>query len=109
MSVVTWPLNTDPIPLIPRRMIAGVKERVDGQGRVLRPLDEDDAREKIHRLVDRGARGFVISLLWSFLNPAHERRLKEIIREEYKEYHIGYLPVVLSSDVWENWASISVR
>ncbi len=65
----------------------------------MRPLEEDDAREKIHRLVDRGARGFVISLLWSFLNPAHERRLKEIIREEYKEYHIGYLPVVLSSDV----------
>src|SRR5215472_14282609 len=78
-----------PVPLIPRRMIAGVKERVDGQGRILRPLDEDDAREKIHRLVDRGARGFVISLLWSFLNPAHERRLKEIIRQEYKEYHIG--------------------
>lgn len=88
-----------PVPLIPRRMIAGIKERVDGRGRVMRPLDEDDAREKIHRLVDRGARGFVISLLWAFLNPAHERRLKEIIREEYKEYHIGYLPVVLSSDV----------
>jgi len=88
-----------PVPLIPRRMIAGVKERVDGRGRVIRPLDEDDAREKIHKLVDRGARGFVISLLWSFLNPAHERRLKEIVREEYKEYHIGYLPVVLSSDV----------
>lgn len=88
-----------PVPLIPRRMIAGIKERVDGRGRVMRPLDEDDAREKIHRLVDKGARGFVISLLWAFLNPAHERRLKEIIREEYKEYHIGYLPVVLSSDV----------
>jgi hypothetical protein len=88
-----------PVPLIPRRMIAGIKERVDGRGLVMRPLDEDDAREKIHRLVDRGARGFVISLLWSFLNPAHERHLKEIIREEYKEYHIGYLPVVLSSDV----------
>src|SRR6266566_1805338 len=88
-----------PVPLIPRRMIAGIKERVDGRGLVMRPLDEDDAREKIHRLVDRGARGFVISLLWAFLNPAHERQLKEIIREEYKEYHIGYLPVVLSSDV----------
>lgn len=88
-----------PVPLIPRRMIAGIKERVDSRGQVLRPLDEDDAREKIHRLVDRGARGFVISLLWAFLNPMHERRLKEIIREEYKEYHIGYLPVVLSSDV----------
>jgi len=92
-------IQQKPVPLIPRRMIAGIKERVDGRGQVMRPLDEDDAREKIHRLVDRGARGFVISLLWSFLNPAHERRLKEIIREEYKEYHIGYLPVVLSSDV----------
>ena len=29
-----------PIPLIPRRMIAGVKERVDGRGQILRPLDE---------------------------------------------------------------------
>src|SRR5712692_10917079 len=84
-----------PVPLIPRKMIVGAKERIDGRGQVMRPLHEDDAREKIHRLVDRGARGFVISLLWSFLNPAHERRLKEIIREEYKEYHIGYLPVVL--------------
>jgi N-methylhydantoinase A/oxoprolinase/acetone carboxylase beta subunit len=88
-----------PTPIIPRKMIAGIKERVDGRGQIIRPLDEDDAREKIHKLVDRGARGFVISLLWAFLNPAHERRLKEIIREEYKEYHIGYLPVVLSSDV----------
>lgn len=55
-----------PIPLIPRRMIGGIKERVDGRGQIMRPLDEDDAREKIRRLVDRGARGFVNSLLWSF-------------------------------------------
>src|SRR5205807_1738767 len=40
-----------------------------------------------------------VSLLWSFANPRHEERAKEIIREEYKEYHIGYLPVVLSSQV----------
>lgn len=91
--------QSKPVPLIHRKMIVGVKERIDGRGQVMRPLDEDDAREKIHKLVDRGARGFVISLLWSFLNPTHEQRLKEIIREEYKEYHIGYLPVVLSSDV----------
>ncbi|HEX9133502.1 MAG TPA: hydantoinase/oxoprolinase N-terminal domain-containing protein [Ktedonobacteraceae bacterium] len=91
--------QSKPVPLIHRKMIVGVKERVDGRGQIMRPLDEDDAREKIHKLVDRGARGFVISLLWSFLNPTHEQRLKEIIREEYKEYHIGYLPVVLSSDV----------
>ena len=50
-------------------------------------------------LVNPGARGIVVSLLWGFLNPIHERRVKEIIRDEYKEFHIGYLPVVLAGQV----------
>jgi N-methylhydantoinase A/acetophenone carboxylase len=88
-----------PEPLIPRDMIVGVKERVDSRGNVIRPLDENDVREKVRYLVNRGARGFVVSLLWGFLNPAHERRVKEVIRDEYKEFHIGYLPVVLAGQV----------
>ncbi len=88
-----------PDPLIPRDMIVGVKERVDSRGRVIRPLDEDDVRKKVRHLVNRGARGFVVSLLWGFLNPVHEKRVKEIIRDEYKEFHIGYLPVVLAGQV----------
>jgi N-methylhydantoinase A/acetophenone carboxylase len=88
-----------PEPLIPRDWIAGVKERVDSRGRVIRPLDESDVREKVRHLVNRGARGFVVSLLWGFLNPVHEKRVKEIIRDEYKEFHIGYLPVVLAGQV----------
>ena len=88
-----------PIPLIPPELISGVRERVDSTGKVIRPLDEADARAKIHRLVNNGARGFVVSLLWSFANPTHERRIKEIIREEYKDFHLGSAPVVLSSEV----------
>jgi N-methylhydantoinase A/acetophenone carboxylase len=88
-----------PDPLIPRDMIVGVKERVDSRGKVIRPLDENDVREKIRYLTSRGARGFVVALLWGFLNPANERRVKEIIRDEYKEFHIGYLPVVLAGQV----------
>jgi N-methylhydantoinase A/acetophenone carboxylase len=88
-----------PEPLIPRDMIVGVKERVDSRGKIVRPLDENDVREKVRYLVSCGARGFVVSLLWSFLNPAHEKRVKEIIRDEYKEFHIGYLPVVLAGQV----------
>ena len=88
-----------PDPLVPRDMIAGVKERIDSGGRVIRPLDKNDVREKVRYLVSRGARGFVVSLLWGFLNPAHERLVKEIIRDEYKEFHIGYLPVVLAGQV----------
>ena len=67
--------------------------------RSIRPLDEDHVREQVRRLVDRGARAFVVSLLWSFVNPAHEKAVKRIIREEYRDYHVGYLPVILSSEV----------
>jgi N-methylhydantoinase A/acetophenone carboxylase len=92
-------IQKKPEPLIPRDMIVGIKERVDSRGTVIRPLDEQDVREKVRHLVNRGARGFVVSLLWGFLNPVHERRVKEIIRDEYKEFHIGYLPVVLAGQV----------
>ena len=88
-----------PDPLIPRDRIVGVKERIDSRGNVIRPLDENDVREKVRYLVNRGARGFVVSLLWGFLNPVHEKRVKEIIRDEYKEFHIGHLPVVLAGQV----------
>jgi N-methylhydantoinase A/acetophenone carboxylase len=88
-----------PAPLVTRDMIAGLRERVDSKGAVLRPLDEEDVREKLRRLVDNGARSIAVALLWSFANPAHERRVREIIREEYRSYHVGYLPVVLSHEV----------
>ncbi len=88
-----------PDPLIPRELIVGVKERIDSSGAVLRPLDENDVREKVRYLVSRGARAFVVSLLWGFLNPLHEKKVKEIIRSEYQEFHIGYMPVVLAGQV----------
>jgi N-methylhydantoinase A len=49
--------------------------------------------------VDRGAMGFVVCLLWSFLNPEHERMIKEVIEEEYPEDFLGSMPVMLSSDI----------
>ena len=92
-------VQNKPLPLIERNLILGVKERVDSSGAVLRPLDEEDVRRKLRLLMDRGARAIVVSLLWSFVNPVHEKRVREIIREEYKEFHIGFVPVVLSSSV----------
>jgi len=88
-----------PEPLISRDLIVGLKERVDSAGEIMRPLDEDDVRAKLRYLIDNGARSIAVSLLWSFANPAHENRVREIIREEYKGYHLGYLPVVLSHEV----------
>ena len=92
-------IQKKPDPIIPRDMIVGVKERVDSTGQVIRPLDENDVREKARYLVSKGARAFVVSLLWGFLNPIHEKKVKEIIRSEYQEFHIGYMPVVLAGQV----------
>jgi N-methylhydantoinase A/oxoprolinase/acetone carboxylase beta subunit len=92
-------VQAKPVPLVERDMIVGVGERVDSSGRVLRALDDDDVRAKLRHLVDNGARAIAVSLLWSFVNPGHERRIRKIIREEYKGFHVGYLPVVLSHEV----------
>ncbi|HEY1262163.1 MAG TPA: hydantoinase/oxoprolinase N-terminal domain-containing protein, partial [Terriglobales bacterium] len=70
-------IQKKPEPLIPREMIVGVKERIDSAGQVIRPLDENDVREKVRYLVSKGARAFVVSLLWGFLNPVHEKKVKE--------------------------------
>jgi N-methylhydantoinase A/oxoprolinase/acetone carboxylase beta subunit len=92
-------VQAKPVPLVERDMIVGVGERIDSAGRVLRPLNDDDVRAKLRHLVDNGARAIAVSLLWSFVNPDHERRIRRIIREEYKAFHVGYLPVVLSHEV----------
>jgi N-methylhydantoinase A len=71
-----------PAPLIPRRLIAEVTERVLADGSVLTPLDEDDARRSVRELVARGCTTIAVSLLHSYVNPAHERRLAAIVGEE---------------------------
>jgi N-methylhydantoinase A/oxoprolinase/acetone carboxylase beta subunit len=88
-----------PVPLIPRHLVVGAKERIDSEGSAIRPLDEEDFKDKLQYLVDQGVMGFVVSLLWSFKNPVHEQRIKEIIEEEYPEFYLGNMPVVLSSEV----------
>ena len=88
-----------PEPLISRDMVVGVEERIDSMGNIIRPLDREEVLEKLQTLVDRGAMGFVVCFLWSFLNPAHERMAKSIIEEEYPEDYLGSMPVMLSSDV----------
>ena len=88
-----------PQPLISPDMVMGVRERIDYSGRVICPLSREDVLDQLQKLVDRGAMGFVVSLLWSFVNPDHERMIKKIIEEEYPEDYLGAMPVTLSSEV----------
>jgi len=71
-----------PTPLVPRRRRLGVPERVDYQGTVLHELDEAAARAAIRRLAEQDVEAVAICFLFSFLNPAHEQRVLDLVREE---------------------------
>lgn len=88
-----------PEPLIPRHLTVGLRERIDCLGNVIVPLKEEEVVEKVQYLVDQGCQGFVVVLLWSFLNPGHEQMVKRIIEEEYPDHYLGRMPVILSSEV----------
>ncbi|MFH1646439.1 MAG: hydantoinase/oxoprolinase family protein [Chloroflexota bacterium] len=88
-----------PEPLIPRKFVVGVRERIDYAGNVVMPLVKEDVLEQLRYLVDKGVRGFVVSLLWSFVNPVHERQIRAIIEEEFPEVYLGNMPIILSSEI----------
>jgi len=88
-----------PAPLIDPQMVVGVRERIDYAGKIVAPLSREEVLEKLQSLVDRGAQGFVVSLLWSFVNPEHEQFIKQVIEEEYPEDYLGSMPVILSSEI----------
>ena len=84
-----------PTFLAPRRRRKGVVERVDADGAVVVPLDEVSARRVIEQLIaQEGVQAFAVCLLFSFRNPAHEHRLRELIGEIAPEAGVS-----LSSDV----------
>ncbi|MCH8883248.1 MAG: hydantoinase/oxoprolinase family protein [SAR324 cluster bacterium] len=78
-----------PAPLVPRKWSFGVPERLDHQGNVLTPLDEDALRKVIARLKAEGVEAVVVCFLHSYVNPVHERRAAEIIRAEFPQAHLS--------------------
>jgi len=71
-----------PDPYIPRSLTFEVPERVDATGAVVRPLDEDAVRRIAAELRTRRAEAVAVCLLWSIVNPVHERRVGELLAEE---------------------------
>ena len=83
-----------PVFLAPRAMRIGVRERIGPAGEVIEPLDEGSVREALDRLAAAGAECIAVCLLFSFVDPRHERRIREIANTEHPE-----LEVSLSSEV----------
>jgi N-methylhydantoinase A len=83
------PSYPPPIPIAQRRRRFGVPERVDAKGAVLIPLDENATREAIRKLRLQKTESIAVCFLFSYVNPTHELRAAELIREEYPEARIS--------------------
>jgi N-methylhydantoinase A len=70
-----------PPPLVRRRLIGEVRERILADGSVSVPLDEDDARRAVRELAGRGVTTLAVCFLHAYANPVHERRLAAIAAE----------------------------
>jgi N-methylhydantoinase A len=78
-----WDVRLEPpTPIVPRRRRLTVPERIGFDGRVIEALDEEAARRAIRRLAAHGVESVAVSTLFSFVNPAHEKRLGELLGEE---------------------------
>jgi len=90
-----------PDPIVPRRYRFEVCERISTQGKVVKPLNTDEVVAIAEKLRDAGIEAVAVSLINSYANPEHERRVAEIVRKvlprvyvslshkitrEYKEY-----------------------
>lgn len=68
-------------PLIERNHRLEVDERMDAKGNVIVPLKEDDVRAAVNQLREAGVESVVVHFLHSYVNPAHEVRCAQIVRE----------------------------
>ena len=80
-------------PLVERYLRRGIRERITA-GEVFIPLDEAQAREEIRVLGRCQVAGVAICLLNAYTNDAHEKRLRELVREE-----LGDIPCSVSSEI----------
>ena len=97
---------TLPQPLVPRHLRLPVPERLDNRGDVLLPLDENAVLGLIPTLRHESVQSIAIGFLHSFVNPAHERRTRDILARA-----LPGIPISLSSDVspemreWERFST----
>ena len=88
--------------LVSRKLRRGVVERVLFDGKIDTALDEAQLREEIAYLLAEGVDAIAVSYLFSFMNPAHERRTGEIIAEMAPGMQVS-----LSCDVLPKWGEFT--
>jgi N-methylhydantoinase A len=93
-----WMALQKPDPPADPTDTVGITERITASGDVLEALNEDEVREAVNRLVDRGVESLAIGFLNSYVNPAHERRARDIVHEAHPD-----LSVSISADIGQEY------
>jgi N-methylhydantoinase A len=97
-KVVHFPETSKPRPIVPKRLIRGVSERVDCFGDIVAPLNEAETEAAIRDLAAQGVEAIAICFLWSFRNPRHELRVREMVKQFSKDIF-----VTCSVDIAPKW------
>src|SRR5438034_522659 len=97
-KVVHFPETSKPAPIVPKRLIRGVSERVDCFGEIVVSLNETEAEAAIRSLLAEGVQAIAICFLWSFRNPAHEQRVRSLVENISKDVF-----VTCSVDIAPKW------
>ena len=99
-----------PEPLVPRYLRLPVPERLDNEGNVLLPLDRDAVRALVPILQREQVESVAVGFLHAFVNPSHERAVRDIIADAMPD-----LPVSLSCEVspemreWERFSTTAAN
>jgi N-methylhydantoinase A len=86
--------ESPPIPVVPRYLRRVVEERIDCEGKEFIPLNEADVYSAVEVFKKEKVEAIAVNFLFSFINPSHERRVKEILERELPGIYVS-----LSSDV----------
>ncbi|MDN5331951.1 MAG: N-methylhydantoinase [Tepidanaerobacteraceae bacterium] len=92
-----------PTPFVSRYMTEWINERIDSDGSIYKPLDEEEVKRATVSLLKKGAESFAIGFINSYQNPAHEIKAKEIVEKVLKEKGIEKPLVTISSDLSREW------
>src|SRR5262249_42299049 len=84
-----FPEPETPVFLAPRRRRCPIPERIGSDGSVITPLDETAVRAAGQNPVSQGVTAIAVCYLFSFRNPAHEQRTREIIAQMRSDIHVS--------------------
>lgn len=84
---------------VPPKLVVGIAERIDTNGKVVKAPDEAEVDERVRFLLENGSRMLVISLGNAHLNPANELLVRRLINAAYPRHYLGAVPLLVSHQV----------